>query len=153
MPGAHRRRPGKVSEVARLEEKLDGVAAILTASQSVPTGKSNTSTSYPSDLTPLTCIGEFIQNDNEAEMILHAFRSEMAPLFPFVVVPPSTTFAHLREEKPFLTLAILLVGCRHDSMRQTAIAKAMREIISHSMLIKGERDLDMLQSLLVYVNW
>ena len=86
-------------------------------------------------------------------MILHTFRGEIAPLFPFVVILPSMTFTDLREKKPFLALAILMVGYRHDHVRQTAIAKSMRDIISYKLLIKGERNLDILQSLLVYVDW
>lgn len=77
----------------------------------------------------------------------------MAPLFPFVVILPSMTFIELRDKKPFLLLAILMLGFRHDQVRQTAIAKKIREIISYNVLIKGEQSLDILQCLLVYLNW
>nr|KAK5451282.1 hypothetical protein LTR18_001301 [Exophiala xenobiotica] len=63
------------------------------------------------------------------------------------------TFAELRHEKPLLVLAIMMVSCRHDQMRQTAIAKKLRELISHKMLIQGERNLDILQCLLVDLSW
>ena len=151
-PGAHKRKFGKVSQVASLEEKLDGVAAILTASQRVSTGASDGS-SILSDLEPVAYINQFISNSDEAEMILDRFRTVTTPLFPFVVVPPNMNFADLKEQKPFLTLAVLMVGCRHDHVQQTNIAQTIREIVSNRVLIKGERNLDMLQCLLVYVSW
>jgi hypothetical protein len=104
-------------------------------------------------LGPATWIAHFIPSDSEGEMILQTFRSEMEPLFPFVVTVPSMTFRDLKEKKPFLVLTILMVGCRHDQIQQTAIARKIREILSHNILIKGEQSLDLLQSLLVYVNW
>ena len=152
-PGAHRRKYGKASEVARLEEKLDGVAAFLTASQRIPTAPNDFRTPHPTDSTPVAYIDRFVKSYNEAETMLHVFRNELTPLFPFVVIPPSMTFADLREKQPFLALVILMIGCRHDHVQQTAISKAIRDIISHNIFIKGERNLDILQSLLVYVNW
>lgn len=63
------------------------------------------------------------------------------------------TFVALKEQKPLLVLAILMVDCRNDRIRQTTIAKKIREIISSDLLIKGEHNLDLLQCLLIYVNW
>jgi len=109
--------------------------------------------SNPADFAPAAWIDQFITSDSEAEMMLQSFCSEMAPLFPFVVILPSMTFIELRDKKPFLLLAILMLGFRHDQVRQTAIAKKIREIISYNVLIKGEQSLDILQCLLVYLNW
>ncbi|OQV08214.1 Fungal specific transcription factor domain-containing protein [Cladophialophora immunda] len=104
-------------------------------------------------MSPAAWIDPFVQNELEAEMILETFRTQIQPLFPFVVIPPSMSYLVLKQKKPFLVLAILMVGCRHDQARQIALAKGLREIISHNILIKGEQSLDLLQSLLVYVNW
>lgn len=152
-PGAHRRKKLKTSEVARLEEKLDGVTAILAASHRTSSGVGGLPPSNPVDLSPAAWIDQFIQRDLQGEMLLQTFRREIQSLFPFIVIPTSTTYLDLREEKPFLVLAVVMVGCRRDQALQTAIAKRLREIISHNILIKGEKSLDMLQSLLVYVNW
>jgi len=85
--------------------------------------------------------------------MLQIYCSEMQPLFPFVVTLPGVTFAELRQQKPLLVLALLMVSCRHDQPRQIAIARKLRELISYMMLIKGERSLDILQCLLVYLSW
>jgi hypothetical protein len=102
---------------------------------------------------PAAYIDQSINNGREAEIVLQSFRIEMTPLFPFVVIPPSMTFVEMRQKKPFLVLAILMVGCRQDPARQTTIAHKLREMVSHSMHIQGEKSLDMLQALLVYLSW
>ncbi|EXJ68069.1 uncharacterized protein A1O5_08684 [Cladophialophora psammophila CBS 110553] len=63
------------------------------------------------------------------------------------------TFVEMRQKKPFLVLAILMVGYRQDPARQTTIAHKLREMVSHSMLVQGKKSLDMLQALLVYLSW
>ena len=144
------------SDSARVE-KLDGVAAFLTASQQVSPriGEITTHRTLfnPTDAAPAAWIDRFIRSNSEAEVILQFYRTDMEPLFPFVVTPSSMTFTDLRKQKPFVVLAILMVGCSHDQERQTAIAKKIREIMSYNLLIEGERSLDVLQSLLIYVNW
>ena len=57
------------------------------------------------------------------------------------------------EKKPFLFLVIIMVACRRDQARQTAITRKLREIISYSVLVKGEQSLDLVQGLLLYVSW
>ena len=98
-------------------------------------------------------IDQTIDSDSEGETLLQAFRKDIEPLFPFVLTLPSMTFVDLKEQKPLLVLVILMVGCRYDQVRQTAIARKIREIISYDLLMRGEQNLDLLQCLLVYVNW
>lgn len=77
----------------------------------------------------------------------------MAPHFPFIVIPPNLTYQELRKTKPFLSLSILMIGCRHDSPRQVAIARKIGELISYKLLIKAEQNLDILQGLLLFIGW
>jgi hypothetical protein len=42
-----------------------------------------------------------------AQTYLQAFRTVMTPHFPFVIIPPDVSVHHLRQERPFLFLAIL----------------------------------------------
>ncbi|EHY57189.1 Transcription factor opdL [Exophiala dermatitidis] len=150
----------KSSTVARLEEKLDGVAAILAASErdrERMRGGDQPETSdfppHPALLSPTTCLEQHIKDETEAQLILDAFRNDMAPFFPFVVIPPAMTVDQLKRKNPFLLLSAMMVGCRHDKVRQMAMAKAFRELVSHRILVKGEQSLDLLQSLLVYIAW
>ncbi|KAK5023578.1 hypothetical protein LTS07_009086 [Exophiala sideris] len=152
-PGAHRHKtPGK-AKVARLEEKLNGVTSILAASQLVTSGLNPLLASGTPDCAPSAWIDIFVRDESEANAMLEIYRSEMQPLFPFVVTSPDITYTELRQEKPLFVLAIMMVSCRHDQSRQIAIARKLRELISYTMLVKGERSLDILQCLLVYLSW
>ncbi|KAJ9260815.1 transcriptional regulator family: Fungal Specific TF [Paecilomyces variotii] len=162
MPGAHRRKRPKpyASDVARLEQKLDNVAAILSASERARQNTnpgSQTPIASPTagqyGLSPTEIIRQFIPSDREAEMMLDHFRVNMMPHFPFVIIPAEVSLNDLRREKPFLFTTVMMVGCRHDASRQVAIASKIREIISYSVLVKGEQSLDMLQGLLIYLAW
>ena len=85
--------------------------------------------------------------------MLEIFRNELTPHFPFIVISPWARYADLRTKTPFLLMAVMMTACRHDVPRQGAIAKAIREIISQRMLLKGEQSLDMLQGMLIYLAW
>lgn len=77
----------------------------------------------------------------------------MEPQFPFVVTSPRISFFDLKQQKPLLALAILMVGLRRDQVRQITVAGKIREIISQELLTNGNDKFDFLQCLLVYVNW
>ncbi|KAJ9297657.1 transcriptional regulator family: Fungal Specific TF [Paecilomyces variotii] len=92
MPGAHRRKKPKsyASDVARLEQKLDNVAAILSASERArQNANPGNQTPFPSPtagqpgLSSTEIIRQFIPSDREAEMMLDHFRVNMMPHFPY----------------------------------------------------------------------
>ncbi|KIW95391.1 uncharacterized protein Z519_03975 [Cladophialophora bantiana CBS 173.52] len=150
-PGAHRRKRANAS--VRPAENRDGVSAILAVSKQIPSRVITSWSLNSVDMAPAAYIDLSINNGREAEIVLQSFRSEMTTLFPFVVIPPSMTFVEMRQKKPFLVLAILMVCYRQDPARQTTIAHKLREMVSHSMLVQGKKSLDMLQALLVYLSW
>jgi hypothetical protein len=90
-------------------------------------------------------------DDAEAEEMLEIFCNEQMPYFPFVTASGAVT--ELRRKKPFLILAILTVSCRHDLVRQSSMAKAIRELVSRKLLNHSEPSLDVLQGLMVYLAW
>ena len=134
---------------------MDGVAAILAASERIatPGELSHLGVHSPATLDPATSVKLFVKSDHEAELILEVFRNDMAPHIPFVVIPADVDSNELRQKKPFLFLTVLMVACRHDKSRQTAITKKIREVLGYRILIKGEQSLDMLQGLLVCLSW
>ncbi|KEF58238.1 uncharacterized protein A1O9_06164 [Exophiala aquamarina CBS 119918] len=95
----------------------------------------------------------FIKSDREGRLILVAYRDDMAQYFPFVVFPPSMSLEQLKAERPFLCMAIMMVACRHDIARRTAMIKRVREIVSQRTVVQAERSLDILQGLLVCLGW
>jgi len=63
------------------------------------------------------------------------------------------TAADLRRDKPYLYSTILLVASNMKPARQLAMGKEIFHTITTSLLLRGVRNLDLLQSLLVYSAW
>ncbi|OAP64274.1 hypothetical protein AYL99_00246 [Fonsecaea erecta] len=154
-PGAQRRKPRQKPDVVRLEQKLDGVTAILTASELGAPKVACASLPLPGQplLSLSTYIDQFTKSTDEARLMLDVFRNEYMLHFPFVVIPQHMSVEELRAKKPFLLLVVMMVACRHDIPRQTAIGKAVKEIIGQKMMTHGEQSLDLLQGLLVFLAW
>ncbi|OJJ48315.1 hypothetical protein ASPZODRAFT_130294 [Penicilliopsis zonata CBS 506.65] len=162
-PGAHKRKRARIPEIARLEEKLDGVAAILAASKrdsdDLPQTAQNT---VPRGEWPLAPAGfgnssfsddNFYPDGDEAQLVLDAYRQTMMPYFPFVVIPPSITPLELRQGKPFLYRTIMMIACQRSSSDQLALSNLVRDYFIQTALVKGDQNLDLLQGLLVFLGW
>ncbi|MCJ1402734.1 hypothetical protein MMC11_005955 [Xylographa trunciseda] len=89
---------------------------------------------------------------DRAEFLLNEFR-EMAPFFPFVPLSPSTTAQGMSSRRPLLLLAILMTTSYGDRQLQVALEEQYRQELSNKVFIKGEKSLDHLQSILVYLAW
>ncbi|KAL2787669.1 hypothetical protein BJX66DRAFT_280061 [Aspergillus keveii] len=91
----------------------------------------------------------------EADALLDSFRRLMMPHFPFVVVPPQMTVSELREQKPFLFLAIISVSVTRDVELQrfldeeTAAVLAKRTVTDHC----HKASLETIQGILVSIAW
>ncbi|KAL4863249.1 hypothetical protein BDV12DRAFT_30220 [Aspergillus spectabilis] len=92
-------------------------------------------------------------SEKQAQKILHTFQTQLAPYFPFVIVPMDTTVPELRQTKPFLFSVIVMVSCFDDNERQIDIATRVRDFIGVSIVAQGGRSLDILQGLLVWMGW
>lgn len=77
----------------------------------------------------------------------------MSKYFPFVIVAPDVTVATLRETKPFLFKAIVVVASVQDLGRQRALGYALMGELTNKLLIRGERSVDLLQGVLVWLTW
>jgi len=89
---------------------------------------------------------------NRAEESLHRFRAQ-AYNFPFVILSPTMSLDYLRRNKPFLLLSILLFGEDSNVKLQKILEMELRETLSRRVVVKGERSLDLLQGILVYLIW
>lgn len=85
--------------------------------------------------------------------LLYIYQSEMVGYFPFVIVPTGVAAQSLRTERPFLFAAIMLAASRQKIWSQTMTGNGLMESLSMRMLQKGEKSLDLLQGLLVYIAW
>jgi hypothetical protein len=77
----------------------------------------------------------------------------MAPYMPFVVIPIGTHVSSVAKAKPLLLQAITTVASFHDTSMQQSMAKDFMRQLSERILINCEKSLDLLQSLLVWMNW
>jgi hypothetical protein len=88
----------------------------------------------------------------QAEVSLQAFRSE-AYNFPFVVVDPTIPIDILRRKRPFLLLSILMFAAQWSVPLQSKLEEELKESLGKRVIMNGEKSLDLLQGLLVYLNW
>lgn len=88
----------------------------------------------------------------QAERLLLKFRS-MATFFPFVEIPPRATVPVLSRSSPFLLLAVLTVASIDDLFLHRQIEHEFRRVLSTKILLQGQKSLDFLQGMLIYIAW
>ncbi|KAL4806648.1 hypothetical protein BDV18DRAFT_137940 [Aspergillus unguis] len=101
---------------------------------------------------PDSDICDFI-NDDDADNLLSKYRAQKQPHFPFVIIPPRTDIATLREESPFLLLCILTASLEHNKSLQETLEVTIRKEIANRVIVSVERNMDILQGLLVHAAW
>ncbi|KAJ6442594.1 Nicotinamidase [Purpureocillium lavendulum] len=85
---------------------------------------------------------------SQASELVDAFRTKLAPHFPFVVVPSS-----LNETRPMLHLAVLSAASFGDSSLQRRLGALFNQIVGARVANGPVATLDMLQGLLVHLAW
>lgn len=89
---------------------------------------------------------------SQAEDALRVYRSKQKA-FPFVVLPPNISLDSLRRQRPFLFLTVICCATEHNYKLQQHIELELRENLSRRILVNGEKSLDLLQGILVYLTW
>ena len=136
---------------ARLEAKLDALAASLHA------GGSATTASTPDDHKLLGVNTTHAFEDTgvtamEAEDFLNTFRDYHLRYFPFVHIPAEMTAAELHIQRPYLLYAILTTGS-YSVRRQQHIGDLFRRAVAEAMVIRSEKSIDLLLGLLTFIGW
>lgn len=169
------------SRTAQLEEKLNDLVSLLQQSHNAsppvagssggpkepptPAGSSGAATRdgrYPTSNTMTTPSDSEPQNAaafqasdpsiDEAEQCLDTFRSIYLPAFPCLYIPPTMDAMTLRAQKPFLWLCIMAVTLPFPA-RQLALSERARAYVSQRLVIAQERNMDLLQGLIVFIGW
>lgn len=71
---------------------------------------------------------------------------------PIVYVPSTVTASQLRSARPYLWLSIM--ACTARSLKQShEIGDRLRQIVAHKLVLGFERSIDLLQALMVYMQW
>ncbi|KAL6231204.1 hypothetical protein BDW75DRAFT_233814 [Aspergillus navahoensis] len=86
------------------------------------------------------------------EHLLDSFRS-CASHFPFIVIPAGWRVVSMAEDRPFLLLSAVTCASSGYGSLQQALTEELKETLSHRVVIAGEKDLDLLQGLLVHLAW
>jgi hypothetical protein len=76
----------------------------------------------------------------------------MTNYFPFVLLPKWPSGDHLLKGRPVLMLAVLTATSHESSSLQRALAAEFRKVAT-VRVIDGEKSLDLLQGLLVFIAW
>jgi len=63
------------------------------------------------------------------------------------------TALELREHRPFLWKAVMMVGCFLDGARQVKLGQELLAELGRSAVVDGLNNLDLLQSLQILVAW
>ncbi|KAH8693189.1 hypothetical protein BGW36DRAFT_386105 [Talaromyces proteolyticus] len=84
---------------------------------------------------------------------LNVYRSSMEIYFPFILVPLHMSAKELSETKPFLARTIFSVAHYKESGPHTERGKDLLRHLSERLLLEGEKTLDLLQGMLVYITW
>ncbi|KAK5124876.1 hypothetical protein LTR85_001066 [Meristemomyces frigidus] len=118
-------------------------------------------TQQPSDMSASQIASPTDQGDyqslgvtmSEADILLDRFRRLMAPGMPFIVLAPEITAQQLYNQKPVLLHAIVTVTYFHDLPRQQGMVKQLMRDISERVLMNSEKNIGILQGILVFVAW
>ncbi|RVD90400.1 uncharacterized protein DFL_001366 [Arthrobotrys flagrans] len=97
-------------------------------------------------------IGRNLVSEAQAEQYFSLF-TEMSAHFPFYVIPPGTTPATLRREKPVLLMAILCTASGIEKRVQMVLDRDFRRVFSEKIFVNGEKSLELLQAGLIYLSW
>lgn len=88
-----------------------------------------------------------------AESLLKSFHN-MLPQFPCLVVPPDATIPVLAATRPFVLLAILAAASGSKTLQGHSLYDAeFRKVLALKFVAGGERNIPLLQGLLVYCAW
>lgn len=90
---------------------------------------------------------------SEAGVLLEQYHKTFAHLFPFVIVPKSLSAADLKQKRPFLWQAVMMVACFFDGSRQVKLGEDLLAEVGKAAFVDGLRSLDLLQGMQLLVAW
>ncbi|KAK0628183.1 hypothetical protein B0T17DRAFT_614137 [Bombardia bombarda] len=93
-------------------------------------------------------------NLDSAASLLGTFRTVMLEHFPCAVVGEHETVASLAQDRPFVLLALLAAASSSRTLQGHSLYdEEFRKILGLKFVAGGERSLELLQGLVVYVAW
>lgn len=73
--------------------------------------------------------------------------------FPFISIPENTSAEKVCQKWPFLLLSILVISSVDEPILQKSLDERFRKVLATRVVMQGEKSLDYLHGLLVYLAW
>jgi hypothetical protein len=118
-------------------------------------GPSSMGPSQPPQIVPALAqqVQQSILPGPEADEILNTFREQFAPQFPFIIVPSDVDSETLHTQRPWVYRAVMLIGNETHRAAQLEASKRISLDVMEALTVRGEKNLDMLQGLLLHNAW
>jgi len=85
--------------------------------------------------------------------LLAIFHDTLAPKIPFVVIPRTMSAYDIRTQKPMVYSTIMMATSYRDISTQSTLGKEILNLLAERLILKGEKSMDLLQGLLIYIFW
>ena len=93
-------------------------------------------------------------NLESAAALLQTFQGPMIDVFACIVLPEDITVFRLLEDRPFVLLAILAAASSSTSLQgHNLYDEEFRKLLGLKYVAGGERSLELLTGLVVYIAW
>jgi hypothetical protein len=87
------------------------------------------------------------------DTLLSIFHDRLAVQIPFMVIPREMTAEELRTKRPLVYMGIMMAASYKDTATQGDLGKRILQYIAEHVIMKGEKSMDLLQGLLIYIFW
>ncbi|QGI86872.1 hypothetical protein CEK25_013601 [Fusarium fujikuroi] len=94
-----------------------------------------------------------IMSVQQADLLVAENRETFAPRFPYVIIPEGVTSLALQQASPMLLLAILTTTSWKLRGQQDHLNQVFLKALGTKLVLEGDRDMDLLSGLMVYLNW
>lgn len=171
FPPAARKKTRRRNEdkLRELESRLGAVQAVLESGlrRQSPTGRDTISPSSTlNEMPSQTTVAETIDvpagdpvatglvSPELAEQLCQTFANNLAPLYPLVSVPISSTWQSLQSGRPALFRAMIAAASTstHPAISARMFCETAR-FLAEKVMMAGEKSLDLIQALLILSTW
>jgi hypothetical protein len=87
------------------------------------------------------------------DTLLSIFHDRLAVQIPFMVIPREMTAEELRTKRPLVYMGIMMAASYKDTATQGNLGNRILQYIAEHVIMKGEKSMDLLQGLLIYIFW
>ncbi|KAM7209753.1 hypothetical protein V8F20_000156 [Naviculisporaceae sp. PSN 640] len=162
------RGPPQLQQLNQRRQKQSTTGSVVSNASSLPVGASALSTPPSSIIAPGTNGSSFVSakkslatigiqpqfNADSAATLLESFRTVQMKQFPVIHIPDDATVASLAREQPFVLLAVLAAASNSRSLQGHSLYdEEFRKILGLKFVAGGERSVELLLGLVIYVAW